>query len=209
MRRQNKWENHIHWTVRLDKDLEGDESLTVDGGLISCIHTETIKKPAKDEQMVMLPRFESGYLRNVGLQQNQNSQLLHHKHNTTGSGTILRHALYIYIYIYIYIYTRIHRKIRVKIWSGLDLCIHNLQCDVSITAQKLIIDVTQHLRYSVVIIHFRIMKVQGSNLSLGNNQIYIIIIIIIISSSLQNFAIIIIIINGGHSTLLCLGFTSR
>jgi hypothetical protein len=74
--RQNKWENQINWTVRFDKDLEERESWTVDGGLISCIHTETIKKTAKDmEQMVTVPRFESGYLRNESLQHYQNSQL--------------------------------------------------------------------------------------------------------------------------------------
>ena len=100
MERQKKWKNHINWIVRFDKDLEEGESFTVDGVLISCIHTEMIKKTANDrEQMAKESKFEPGYLRNESLQHYQNSQVApsyaYYKQD---------HAnIYIYIYIYIYI----------------------------------------------------------------------------------------------------------
>ena len=74
--------------------------MTVDGGLISCIHTETIKKTAEDrEQMVTAPRFEPGCLRNESLQHYQNSQLA-----PTYAYYKQDHSKKLYIYIYIYIY---------------------------------------------------------------------------------------------------------
>jgi hypothetical protein len=82
--------------------------LTVDGGLISCTHTETIKKTAKDrEQMVTVPRFEPGYLGSESLQHYQNSQLAP-SYAYYKQGQVL-----FYVMQYIYIYIK-----RVKIWNG-------------------------------------------------------------------------------------------
>jgi hypothetical protein len=87
---------------RFNKDLEGGESLTVDSGLISYIHTETIKKTAKDrEQMVTVQRFEAGYLRNESLQHYQNSHLAPSYTYYKQDQVLLYVMQYIYIHVYI------------------------------------------------------------------------------------------------------------
>jgi len=108
--------------------------------------------------MAKVPRLEPGYLRNESLQHYQNSQLApsyaYYKQDQ---------ALFYVVQKNIYQKSKhygmalpVYRQFTV--WRQSNSTKADYWCNI------------QHLRYSVVIIHFRIMKVLASNLSLGTNQ---------------------------------------